>query len=225
MTAKCSCGKELCTSRIALFSNLPMDIQQQLVLSSVHTERTRGDFLIDEGEIITTIRIIRKGRVKINHYDREGKEYILNILTDGDIIGEELFFESAKSDYNAICITEVKLCEINVQDLLNLISREPSAAWNMIRYLSAKLHQSNNLLEILHENDAEARIARFLLERSERIHDTEIGLTIDDIAASINLRKETVSRKLTELQNNNYIKRMGQKRIKLINPENLKNLI
>lgn len=225
MVTNCSCGKQFCTSRIPLFSNLPMDIQKQLVLSAVHTERKKGDFLINEEDIITAIRIIREGRVKINRYDKDGKEYILDILSDGDIIGEDLFFESAKSTYNAICISDVKLCEINRQDLLDLISKEPAAAWNMIKHLSTKLHQSNNLLEILQENDAEARIARFLLERSERLKDAEVGLTIDDVAASISLRKETVSRKLTELQNDNYIKRLGHKRIKIIDPEGLKKLI
>lgn len=225
MNTTCSCGRHLCTSRIPLFSNLPMEIHQKLVSKAVHTDRNKGEFLINEEEVITAIRIIREGRVKINRYDKDGKEYILDILSDGDIIGEDLFFESAKSNYNAICITDVKLCEINRQDLLDLISKEPAAAWNMIKHLSTKLHQTNNLLEILQENDAEARIARFLLERSVRLNNTEIGLTIDDVAASISLRKETVSRKLTELQNDNYIKRLGHKRIKIIDPEGLKKLI
>ncbi|HIT90527.1 MAG TPA: Crp/Fnr family transcriptional regulator [Candidatus Merdenecus merdavium] len=225
MNGICTCGKSLCTSRIPLFSNLPIEIQKEVVSKAIHSDKNKNEFLIKESDDITSIRIIREGRVKINRYDKNGKEFILDILTDGETIGEDLFFESSKSPYNAICITDVKLCEISKQTLLNLIASEPNVAWNMIKHLSTKLRHTNNLLEILQENDALSRIAKFLLERSGRIPNEEISLTIDDVAASVNLRKETVSRKFTELQNDHYIKRLGQKRIKIIDLEGLKELL
>lgn len=219
--AGCVCKNGLCTGRIPVFSNLVTEIQLEIAQSALHLEKKRGEILVAEGERITSIRIIREGRVKLNRYDEEGKEIIIDILAEGDILGEDLFFESSEALYNAVCVTDVKFCEISRDSLLELIAREPMVAWNMIRYLSQKLKQSNNLLEILQENDSMVRIAKFLLERHHRLQGGEISLSIEDMAASINLRKETVSRKLTQLQSLGYIQRLGQRRIKILDEEAL----
>ncbi|NLY35800.1 MAG: Crp/Fnr family transcriptional regulator [Tissierellia bacterium] len=221
----CSCESDFCTAKIPLLAGLPQALQRKLVEGTLRGTNQKGEFLLEEGNLSYSIKIIRQGRVKLNRYDKEGKEFILDILSQGDIIGVDLFFESAPSNYNAICLTEVKLCEISRELISSLISSEPEVAWSMIEHLSVKLRQASNLLEILQENDAGRRIAKFLLERSERAGIGQITLSIDDMAASIGLRKETISRKITELQNEGHIKRQGQRKIAILDPQGLRSLI
>ncbi len=216
----CGCHESLCTLNIPLFKNLDLDIQQRLVDKSLHTDKNREDILLNEEDEVSSIFIIREGRVKLNKYDKEGKEYILDILHDGDTIGEELIEEGLISPYNAICITNVKICEIKINDLLDIFKENPESAWNLIKVLTKKLNQANKNLELLHENDAMNRIVQFFIDRFDRLKSNELSLTIDDIAGSINLRRETVSRKISELQGMGLIKREGHKSI-FINDINL----
>lgn len=215
----------LCTHNIPLFSQLPLVIQKRLVETALHKEVKKGDLLVSEGEIAEKINIIRDGKVKLNSYDIEGKELIVNILTSGDTIGEDIFFESRTYTYNAICITDCKVCIISKETFINLIRKEPEVAWSLINILAGKLKKSNETIELLHENDATKRIIKFFYQTKENTDKDYINLTIDDIAASTNLRRETVSRKLSYLQKNKSIERIGHGKIRLIDNEKLMNMI
>lgn len=216
-----NCSYRLCTSSLELFSNLSMDLQQNLAKTAMHNSYRKGDIILNESEKITSMRIIRCGRVKINNYDIEGKEIILNIMKTGDIIGEDIFLDESNSQFNYICLSEVEICEIKKEDFINLILTEPQAAINLINNLNKKLKLANERIQLLTENDALIRLSSFILSRDLLLNGENIKLSLDDIAASINLRKETVSRKLNELQNMNLIAREGNKNIKIINPSEL----
>ncbi|NLC96820.1 MAG: Crp/Fnr family transcriptional regulator [Erysipelotrichaceae bacterium] len=219
----CKCKNGLCTLNIPLFKNLDLDIQEKLVKNAIYLDKKVDDILLYENDKVESVLIIREGRVKLNKYDKEGKEYILDILHDGDTIGENLLVEGVLSNYNVICITNVKICEIKISALLEIFKEKPEVALNLINVLITKLNQANRNLELLHENDAMMRIIKFFIDRYERLQEKELKLTIDDIAASINLRRETVSRKITELQKLGLIKREGHKSIYINDINGLKN--
>ena len=216
---------KLCTHNIPLFSQLPLVIQKKLVETALHKELKKGDLLVSEGEVAEEINIIRDGKIKLNSYDIEGKELILDILTTGDTIGEDLFFESRSHTYNAICITDCKICIISKETFINLIRKEPEVAWSLINVLTGKLKKSNETIELLHENDATKRIIKFFYQNNQNSNKDYINLTVDDIAASTNLRRETVSRKISYLQKNKYIERIGIAKIRIIDNEKLINML
>lgn len=225
MGEECICGKGFCTVNIALFADLSENKKHLLRTHAVKRTLKRGEYLLREEDIVTSIYIIREGRVKMNRFDEEGKEYISDIRTEGETIGEEDFLMEEPSLYNAVCVTAVALCEIRKDFFFEMLRAEPEIAWNMIKGLSRKLDAANETLEILQESDAMSRVVRFLLMRNRRIHEKNIVLTIDDIAASVGLRKETVSRKLTELMREGLIRRLGQRNIELLDRMGLENKI
>ena len=53
---------------------------------------------------------------------------------------------------------------------------------------------------ILSAKEPEVRVAKLLLYEVEHVSSPEIDLRLEDIAASLNLRPETVSRKLREME-------------------------
>lgn len=209
----CICNLGLCTKDVKLFSSLDYEDQVFLASTSIHTDYNKGHSIILQGDIADSIRIIRNGKVKLHNYDLEGKEYILDILSKGDSIGENLFLDKSTFQYNVTCLSNVGICEISRDNFVNLLSKRPEAGINLIVSLSRKLNEANEMVQILSENNAFKRVAAFLLYRKSRLSDEEIELTVDDIAASINLRRETVSRKISELQSLELITRKGKSKI------------
>lgn len=207
--------KGLCTSRVKLFSNLPESLQQELAQGANHFTLKKGEVLIAEQSICRSIYLILYGKLKLHTYDADGKEFILDIYVDGDSIGEELFLTRSQYPYEVVALSEVGICEITTDHFQTLITREPQTALNLIATLSAKLDRANKKNAILSENDALVRLAAFLVERHKRTNG-EIELTIDDIAASVNLRRETVSRKIGELQDRGFLHRIGQSGLELL---------
>ena len=69
-----------------------------------------------------------------------------------------------------------------------------------------------------------ARLAGFLLYRVDRSIDDDVVLKLDDIAASVSLRTETVSRKLREMEREGLIQRLGHARIRVLDRDSLKEI-
>jgi CRP/FNR family transcriptional regulator len=69
-----------------------------------------------------------------------------------------------------------------------------------------------------------ARLAGFLMYRVDRSPTDDIVLKLDDIAASVSLRMETVSRKLRELEKMGLIERRGHAKIKVIDRDALREI-
>lgn len=219
-----SCEKCLCTSKIPLFCELEEEEQRKIVLSSDHLERLSGELIVRENEKADFILVIREGKVKLNIFDADGKESILSIKSDSHIIGEEYLLKNTVFDYNVETIEPTKLCKISTDILFEEAMKNALFAKKMILNLSKELQYANNKVRLMMESDALRRICGFLMHQSNLIGVDEIRLSLDDISAVINLRRETVSRKCKQLEQMAIIRREGHKKIKILNRDGLQKL-
>ena len=168
--------------------------------------------------------IIRQGQIKLSSYDSEGRERIIGIFSDNDTVWEGIFLENSHYPYSAVCITDVHLCLIFRRDIEEAVS-DPSVALSVINMLSNKLHDANERNMILSMNDPLAKIAGFLIYRDQRSADSVIQLRLDDIAGSVGLRAETVSRYIQKLVRSGYIRKVGQSGIEITDFEALNRML
>lgn len=226
MPAGCSHCKNgiWCTKTVPLFGSLPEDVQESLIEHSIQTTKAKGSPLFRVGEKVDSVLIIRTGKIKLCKYDADGNEYILDIIHDGDAIWENLFLENAVFPYSAVCLSKVDLCEIRKSEFIQLLADRPGIAMNLISLLSLRLKDSNEKALLLSIRDPKMRLAGFLLDRDIRCVGPEIELKLDDIAASIGLRPETVSRNLSRFEKEHLIKRIGQGKILVTDRGGLKKI-
>lgn len=220
----CNHCNGLCTSNIALFEPLTLDEQKELIKKARHLDYKKGETIFHEHEEADKIMIIRYGKVKMNHYSMEGKEYVFDILVDGDIYGEQNIFSGKTFEANAISLNDTGVCLISLQDISALIKARPEIGIKILNVVGEKLSLTNELVQLLSINDAKARIAGFLLYRSNKIKRDTIELTREDIAAYINIRRETISRKLSELKKDEAIDLVGNKKIFIKNKDRLRDI-
>jgi len=117
MEHHCNCCNQLCTSRIPLFQPLSIAEQKALISRALHLDYKKGEILLHEHDPAEKIMIIRYGKIKINHYSLEGKEYVLDILTEGDIYGEQNIFGGKDLEANAIALEKSGVCLISLADI------------------------------------------------------------------------------------------------------------
>lgn len=222
---ECSCRfNGLCTSKIALFSMLTLEEHNALISRSEHLDYKKGDIIFRESDLADKIIIVRYGKVKLNHYSMDGKEYVTDILVESDIYGEQNIFGGGKYDVNAVALEPTGVCIISQSDIQKMIMNRPEVGVKLLNVVGVKLSSANELIELLSINDAKSRLAGFLLYRNTRIKKELIELSRDDIAAYINLTRETISRKLNELEEEGFIQLEGHKKIKIINKEALREI-
>lgn len=217
---RCKSCCERCIEKIDFLAGIPRNKQEMLMKLAVYEAHAKGDAIFMEEEPVDSIFIIHKGRVKLSAFDSEGREQIVGIFAEHDTIWEGVLMEGSRYPYAGICLTDVECCRIYRRDFEQAI-REPEIALRVIGLLSKKLHDANQRNILLSTNSPKSRLAGFLLYRSRHSASDMVTLRLDDIAASISLRPETVSRKLRELDKEGLIQKTGQSTIRIMDVEAL----
>ncbi|MDD7200668.1 MAG: Crp/Fnr family transcriptional regulator [Spirochaetales bacterium] len=203
-----------CFELIPLFDSLSSERIQHLETHTRKKHFVREQMLFHQGALLEGLWVIRHGKVKLAEYDASGKEHIQEVVHDGDVIGEQLFLTGeACYPFSAVCLTEVDACLIPAGPFRKELDENPELMRSVARSVGEKLGNARHQNLILTENDAMSRVALYMLQQDEHCLNHEISLGIDDIAAMINLRRETVSRKLGELVKKGVIRRLGQNKL------------
>lgn len=218
---KCGDCPTDCVDNVEFLEGLPPKQKQELMEGALHRDYRKGQFLFHEDERVDSLFIIRKGSVKLSTWDSEGREQIVGIFADNDVIWEGMFLEKSTYPYSAVCMKATRICRIRREDFERVVS-DTAVALKVIGMLSRKLHDANARNLLLSTSDPKARIAGFLLYRREHTAGTVLTLRLDEIAASLALRPETVSRKLGELSREGLIKKHGQSGFEILDTEALR---
>ncbi len=211
-----------CMDNIRLFADLPVDAKRELLACSRHSKHAQGSILVHEGDPIESILIVRSGRIKTFRGSAGGEEYVLDVLHNGQALWHGMFLEDHTYRYSVECLTPVQLCRIHRADFESLLSNHPDVALGLIRMVTTELDDAEEKIMMLSIRDPRQRLAEYLLIRDRRCAGPEIHLKLEDIAASVGLRPETVSRNIARFVREGLVKRTGRGRLLVIDREGLK---
>ena len=216
--------EHLCTECIRLFKELPHEEQVDLIRKSSHTFHPKGTILAHAGDSIDEVLIIRAGRIKTCQSDMNGDEHILDILHEGQAIWHGMFLRDHTYRYDIIALTDVTMCRISRENFMEVLQANPRTAIYLIEMLSSELQDANEKAYLLSIKRPMERVAAFLLFRDARCIGSMIHMKLEDIAASISLRPETISRILSKMEKEGLIKRYGHGKIRVIDRGNMKKM-
>lgn len=226
----CNNGR-LCANNIPIFSILKDEELHQICKKVIVLNYKKGDILFREGEISNRLFIIISGKVKLYKYTKEGKEQILFIKTDGDFVGLLDILKTGKYEFNAQSLEDLQICTLLKTDFDNILLTHPKMCLKIIEKLHDKLVSLENLVQTLSTKDIEARIAGLLISFSKDFgKETKNGVEIDlplsreDMGNFIGITRETVSRKLASLQDDNIIELINNKKILIKDIDALKKI-
>lgn len=213
-----------CLKTVDFLAGMPPDKMKELLRRSVRLKLPKGACLFHAGDSCDAIYIVHKGRVKLCVYDQDGQERIAGVFVEHDVMWEGVLVPDSRYSTSAICMTPTECCCLARQDFEKAIE-EPGVALRIIRLLSQKLHDANrrNLLKSI--ADPKERVAGLLLYRYRRQASDTVTMKLEEMAGSLSLRPETISRKLKELEREGYVKKTGQSRIQILAPERLMELV
>ena len=86
---------------------------------------------------------------------------------------------------------------------------------SLIAMLSTELKEAKEKAQLLSIRQPLIRLAGFLLDKDKTCSDHVICMKLDDIASSIGLRPETVSRCIRKLEEQKLIIRLGQGKLRV----------
>lgn len=206
----------LCTKRISVFQGLSDEAHLSLVRLAQHRDFRRGDTVFLSEDRADSILILRYGRIKLSRILKDGQELVLGILSGGDVTGEQTIYSGENMDMDATALEDCGICLISAQAIAGLVMRRPDVGVRLLHSIGRKLHDAQHLVEILSRRRALARLSGFLLLHAERAGNGAIELSHEEIAASLSLSRETVTRKLAEMSRAGMVSSSGYRQIRVL---------
>jgi CRP-like cAMP-binding protein len=188
----------------------------------------KDEFIYFPDEQATHIYMVVSGRVRIGHYQEDGKEIVTAILATGEIFGElAMAGEDKRKDF-AQAMEATTICPLSITELAELMKEDKELSFKILKLIGLRLMKLERKLELLVFKDARTRIIEFLKDaaawKGKRVgFETMIPtrLTHKDIASLTGTSRQTVTTILNELKEKNLIN-FDRKKILIRDLESLK---
>jgi len=187
--------------------------------------RNKGEAIYHSGSPFRGIIALRSGSAKLLSFDRNGHEVIVDFILPGELLG----FDGIATQIHhctAIALETVNFCHLPNHQIEALASNNPG--FHQI-LLQRSCHQFDIQVQriLLSRRSAEARVASFILQISERLKmrgysEFEFRLTMsrEEMGNHLGITHETVSRIVHYLQSLEFIE-IKAKKLKIIDKKKL----
>ena len=128
----------------------------------------KDEEIFAKGSPGNSMMLVLQGSVRISSISLTGKEIVLNIINAGDIVGEIGALDGGERSGDAVAMTDCELLVLNRRDFMPLLEHHADLCLTLIRILCQRLRQTSEQVEDLLFRHLEARIAKALLQISER---------------------------------------------------------
>ena len=158
--------------------------------------------------------------VKFKVFNDEGKEVILSLMGENDIVGEMSVIDGESRSANVIALEKTEVLTLNREDFLEVLHEYPTIAIQLVKEMAGRLRKSDRQIASLSLSDAEKRITMCIIRFADDqgvIKNGKVSIPKtpiqQDIANMAGTSRETVSRALSILEKEKFIERNGRELI------------
>lgn len=213
---------DVCHSRLGnVFCSLTAGQTEEMNAEKNCSMYKKGQIIFNEGNRPSGMYCVNKGKIKLFQTGEEGKEQILRLAKEGDILGYRALISGDGYSASAAVMEDATVCFIPKSTFFNFLQTNSELSSNMMQLLSHDLKDAENRLTGLAQKPVRERMAETLLMLNE-FYGTDRDGVIDavvsreDIANIVGTATETTIRILSDFKSEKLIEPVGKK-IKIIN--------
>lgn len=216
-------SQEACVSLVPIFNHLEQS-QLDEIMQVVHsTTFKKGEIIYHAGADSNSLYIVNRGQVKIYRLSESGKEQLVRILNPGDFTGELALFQQSVHTAYAEAMIDTQICMIRRDELQQLLMTYPTISLKVLTEFAHRLETSEEQTTRFATEKVETRIALFLAECLDESTGNMIELPMSkkELASYLGTTPETMSRRLSDFEAAGLIKQNGQRKIEIIDIDEL----
>ncbi len=222
------CLRELCMHKVPLFASLPYEELKDAAEQMTCCGYEKGQLLLTQGDVPQGLTVILSGSAKVYTLTQDGQEKVLSVLTENDYFGELFLFGNSMASYSVRALSKVRACCFAKEHFQRMLLRFPQMAVRLVEELGTRVARLEETLQNAAGGRAEARVAALLLEYAQKYTVmTAVGpeivlpLSREGMANYVGVARETMSRKLKQMEEDGLIAANGNKRLRLLKPGRL----
>lgn len=223
------CHDKLCIHKVPIFSSLSHSDLLKVSSHIRHKNFRKGEFILKEEDRLNSIVIINKGSVKAFRITPEGREHILYVFSEGDFFGEEDLFRDGIATYTVEALEDTKVCMLTKSEFRQILIDNPSISIKVISELGERINRLEDALQSSGSRSVDTRISLLLIDFSKRYGEeslegikVHLPLSREGLANYLGIARETISRKLGQMENEGIISSINNKTILILDMDTLK---
>ncbi len=194
---------------IPLFAGLPEAQLDHIARMAVLRQVPRHKTIVFVGAKTDSLFVIVSGSAKVLNRDAEGREVILSMLEAGECFGEMGLIDDSPRSADVVANEACDLLVISKADFTRALSENTELCLNIMKSLVLRLREANHKIESLALMDVYGRVAKLLLDNSEKEDGVRIvkrKITKLDMAKMVGASREMVSRVMKDLEHRGFIR-------------------
>lgn len=165
----------------------------------------KNQSLFLEGSFPRGVFCINQGKVKVYKRGDEGKEQIIHIAKEGELVGFRAMFSGEPYNVGSETLEESNICFISKDDFLNMMDTNPTLRNGIIRELSKELADRAAFITNMAQKSVRERLAFALILLMNIYEDEPINLSREDMANFVGTATETLIRLLKDFKEEGLI--------------------
>ncbi len=161
--------------------------------------------LFIEGNLPRGVFCMYQGKVKIFTRGDSGKEQIIHIAKEGEVIGFRAMFSGDPYKLSATTLEESNICFITKENFLDMIDTNPTLRKGIMKELSKELGERAVFITNMSQKSVRERLAYSLLILGDIYKPDLINLSREDLANFVGTATETLIRLLKDFKDEGLI--------------------
>ncbi|MCL6268111.1 Crp/Fnr family transcriptional regulator [Flagellimonas myxillae] len=160
---------------------------------------------------------VLSGKIKMNNYSEEGKEYIQGIFLAGSSFGEPPLFQELAYPAQAEAVEDSTVWKLDKHKFLTLLKEQPEVHLKLTKVLAGRLHYKATMVAEISTENPEHRLLKLIdyfkihIHRLPEYEPYLVELSRQQMADLTGLRVETVIRAVKSLEKKGLLQLQSHK--------------
>jgi CRP/FNR family transcriptional regulator len=169
---------------------------------------------------------VKKGKLKVYRRGSEGKEQIVRLATDADVVGYRALISDENYQCCAAALEETTLCYVPKKLVQMMMDENVSISKKIMKLLTDDLKNAETKISDLAQKPVRERVAETLLTLKKKYGVESDGVTLnvtlsrEELANLVGTATESLIRILSEFKKEGLLE-LAQKKIKIIDEAHL----
>ena len=185
---------------VEFFAELDAEALGALARHAVTRRLAAGQVLFLAGDPSDHLVIVTSGRLRVLVSSERGDEYVLTVLTAGDVVGELALFDGEPRSASVDALDAAVVLLLPAAQVRDALARCPAALLAVIRQLTGEVRRLTFGAADLVFLDLPRRLAKLIVSRSVRASDgrtvADLGVSQTGLAAQLGTTRQSVNRAL-----------------------------
>jgi CRP-like cAMP-binding protein len=202
----------------SILENLPPTDLALLTANQTEQYYQQGEIIFREGSLASGLFLIMEGKAKKYKLDAEGREHIIYVANNGELIGYHAILSENRYPDSAAALERSRISFIPREDFLNTLEQSQVLSRRLLKMLSHEFTVLANSLSLVSQKPVRERLALQLIVLREKYKvnfsngmPVEINMSRDDLASLTGTVRENVVRVLSEFKSKGILTTKGRK--------------